>query len=83
MNNSVYQSYFDSAANVFLWRHCGLRTAAPEKSDSDHPVAFIVECKNQFFQPIMYPNVYMGRYFQNLDHLHMDAKYKVWRRQKF
>jgi len=60
VNNSVYQSYFDSAANVFLWRHCGLRTAAPEKSDSDHPVAFIVECKNQFFQPIMYPNVYMA-----------------------
>jgi len=68
VNNAVYQSYFDSVVNVYLIRHCGLNPAAPpplpgadlvDASGHDHSIAFIVECYNQFFAPILHPHVYM------------------------
>ena len=74
VNNAVFQSYFDTVANIFLIRHCGLDQSAPpqpvdqsEKSgaaslkDCDHAVAFIAECFCQFHEPIHYPNIYLGK----------------------
>jgi len=68
VNNAVYQSYFDSVANVFLIRHCGLNPTAsapidgtdPLDKGADHSIAFIVECYSQFFAPISHPDIYMG-----------------------
>lgn len=56
VNNAVFQSYFDTVANLYLIRHCGLRTF---QKDSADPIAFVVECNCQFFKPILYPNVYL------------------------
>ena len=75
VNNAVFQSYFDTVANVFLIRHCGLsQSSSPQlvdqnenlgaaSADYDHAVAFIAECFCQFPEPIRYPNVYLGKDF--------------------
>ena len=69
VNNAVFQSYFDSAANVYLIRYCGLNpdhsrsvamTDNANGTGDDQKIAFIAECNNQFFEPIQYPNIYAG-----------------------
>ena len=55
INNVVYYSYFDSAANRYLVEQCGLDIQA------DQDVGFVVASKCDYLLPIAYPsNIEVG-----------------------
>lgn len=50
VNNTVYYSFFDTAANRYLIDECGLEI------DSSSVVAYVVASRCDYFRPIVYPN---------------------------
>ncbi|TRY78085.1 hypothetical protein TCAL_16726 [Tigriopus californicus] len=55
MNNAVYHAISDSLVNVFLTRQAGCSL-----DNSDETARFMVKTLCTYYQPISFPNVYLG-----------------------